>query len=117
MTDLTMIAKELDKVIAEFAAERGLTLDTKVRMRGGRMSLTVTALDEDTEADLFALNSGRFGYEPEWLNRSFLDGRHVFKVVGVKPTAEKNCLRLMRDDGREFVAPVAFVRPKMKAAA
>lgn len=114
---MTTKAQQFENDVMAFARQRAKELDLDVDVRGrdqgDRSALVIAVVDADEAKTLFEANAWKFGYEADWFGKSFRDGSNVFMVVGVKPTAEKNALRLRRQDGKEFVGPVAHVRKRL----
>jgi hypothetical protein len=99
----------------ERAQELGIDAKIDVRPDGLRVRLPE---DEGTAKQLFESYSWKFGYPKDWFGKTFIQQGAAYRIVGVKPTAEKNCLKIVRQsDKKEFVCPVGFCSlPKTAAA-
>lgn len=107
---------EAQQYLKQLAAQLGVVADISVDERGLRCRLEK---DEAEAQKQFEAYSWKFGYPKSWFGKVFTahDGK-AYKIVGCKPTAEKNCLVIRRVlDGREFVCSPGFTGlPKDMAA-
>jgi hypothetical protein len=95
------------EALKELAAEHGVEVDVIEREDGLRVKL---AQDEDAARQEFEAYSWKFGYPKQAFGQTFASQGTLYKIVGVKPTAEKNCFRIRRvKDGKEFVCGKGFV--------
>lgn len=107
---------EVNKAIEEVAKKHGV----ETRYKGGRYdSSTLTAKVEffikevkEKQNDFEFKNFAKmYGAEPEWLGKTFTDGRKTFKVVGLLPNRRKNCMSIQEvRTGKKFVCAPSFVR-------
>jgi hypothetical protein len=98
---------ELTGVVSRLATQLGITVDVDVKPYGMRL---VFERDEDDARKEFDAYSYKFGYPKSAFGKTFSQQGVVYKIVGVKPTAEKNCFRIERCiDKKEFVCGKGFV--------
>jgi len=95
------------------AKELGLGVQTSIKAESPYSQsfvLSLTAAPEGERKKLFTDNAARYGYEPTWLDRWFVQGRHRYQITGVNPGAQKSCIKMVRDDGKQFKCAPGFVR-------
>jgi hypothetical protein len=106
MDKKTNFLNQLMNLANELAQELDIDITTEVKPYGLAVRI---AEDEGAAQSLFDAYSWKFGYPKDWFGKTFVQSSTAYKIVGVKPTAEKNCLRIMRiKDGKEFVCGVGF---------
>lgn len=125
---------DIQTAVEEMCRERGF----KISMHGGQIGQTETVLKykivpdashspeaaatlANAEQEQFNLYAWKFKYDPAWFGKEFVGPNNTpYRIVGVKPTAEKNCLKIRRmTDNKEFVCAVQFAAqsPQLKQAA
>lgn len=122
---IDQLHKDIRTAVESMCEERGF----KIRLAGGTIGQVESILkfkitpdaDANPEAakDLadakksqFGLYKFKFGYDADWFGKVFIaaDGK-AYRIVGVKPTAEKNCLEIERlSDKKVYVCPVSYVK-------
>lgn len=114
MDKKTDFQNQLMNFVNELAQELGVDAKMDVRPDG----LRVRIHDEQGDRAMFEAYSWKFGYPKAWFGKTFAQQGQFYRIVGVKPTAEKNCLRIERQsDKKEFVCGVGFCTlPKDMAA-
>ena len=114
---------DIQTAVEDMCRERGL----KIRRHGGSIGSTESILKfritvdaaaspeaaqqvADAKEQQFGLYAWKFGYDASWYGKEFVGpDLKPYKIVGVKPTAEKNCLMIERmSDGKQFVCGVQF---------
>jgi hypothetical protein len=98
---------QAQRQLTQLAAQLGVTATIDLRPDGLRVRLERDEEDARKEFDAY---SWKFGYPKAAFGKTFSQNGTVYKIVGVKPTAEKNCFRIRRAlDGKEFVCGKGFV--------
>jgi hypothetical protein len=88
------------------ADELGVEIDFRESENGIGCSVKKDESDARAEFEKYAW---KFGYKPEDFGREFVGNGELYRIIGVKPTAEKNCFRILRvKDGKEFVCGKGF---------
>jgi hypothetical protein len=89
------------------ARELGIEVSLMVKPQG--LSIRFPEDPDDARRE-FEAYSWKFGYPKSAFGKTFSQQGVVYKIVGVKPTAEKNCFRIQRCiDKKEFVCGKGFV--------
>jgi hypothetical protein len=93
--------------LKQLAELSGVQIDLQVRDGGFQLQFMK---DEREARAEFELYSSRFGYNPNWFGKVFSQRGSEYRIVGVRPTAEKNCLKIRRvKDNKEFVCAPGFI--------
>lgn len=106
-----------ERALRQLAVEHNVDVKIAIKADDSGISCRLQAGADERKA-LFDQYSWKFGYPKEWFDQQFVAQGVLYQIVGVKPTAEKNCLVIKRlKDGKEFVCPVGYVTlPKTQAA-
>jgi hypothetical protein len=93
--------------LQKLAEELGVKVDVKQNGSGFMLQFKQSEREAQIEFQMYA---GKFGYDPSWFGKLFMSGGKTYRISGVKPTAEKNCLIINRTtDNREFVCSPAYI--------
>ena len=102
-----MIAAE--DLLQQLAKEHEVSIRVSVREAKNGMWLELVPSDDEAKQQ-FEMYTWKFGYPADWWMKKFIAQGTTYQIVGVKPTAEKNCFRIKRlTDGKEFVCGKGFV--------
>jgi hypothetical protein len=101
---------------AEIALKRvadglGVQVDIGQRTDGSQIWCKLEASAEDKRSE-FELASRKFRFPIDWWQKEFMIRNELFRIVGARLSAEKNCLEIERvSDGKGFVCSVYAVDP------
>ncbi len=105
--DVKKMREELQAELENFAKEHGVSIhvgnasydDTDITFK-----VRVASAAEDTERLRWENNCGYLGLVPEDYGKEIILNGQKFAVVGIKPSARKNCIIVRRiSDGKEFL--------------
>lgn len=105
------LISEIEGFALKRAAELGLTANITVT-NDGKVAQRISVIVDDADAAkaFFERYAPVLGYDAAWFGRSYRNGRHAFKITGVDIRAPKNCMLMVRDDGKPFHGPISHVR-------
>ena len=114
----------LQAVVDTYCDEEGYKSDVSTRgdMLSGRIVLSLDKLVKDEQGNTVTQEEKDFkqfakvyGAEADWLNKTFKVRRKTFQIVGLNPSASKNCIIMKDERGKTFVCSPSQVRSYLNA--
>jgi len=113
--DVKLMREELEKELDKFAAERGIKItfgnatynDTEIHFK-----VDIVGAGEDNERERWAEHSKYLGLYADDYGKEIMLNGDLYKVVGIKPKARKNCIVIeqMSNKKRYVISKDTFVR-------
>lgn len=115
--EITRFQAALRVAVISLAKDHGMdAVDVgRMQVRGDQMQVTVTGLPHETGAEEFARSAAVRGFDSALYGAEFRHGRTNFKVVGIRPLADKNCFLIRPVSGagtRDKVCGAEFLESK-----